>query len=231
MAELSGSLEGIGLVALVRFLTNIVRSGRLRIRDGELIGDLDLDNGSLVGASFEQERGMPALEAIALALGNARFEFRDLTEPVERNLRLSPEQVTERLEQLSHEHATLSAAVPSLSSVPVLVLDDDSDDRQVEMDRDTLRLLIRLDGKRTVSELARERGLLRTLRQLAQLVQLGLARMSDQPGASVRHAPAEPVETTPEEHPQREREPVRARPTSETTWSRWRRPPPHTPPP
>ena len=243
MTELSGSLEGIGLVALVRFLTTVARSGRLVVSEGNLRGSLDLEDGALVGASFEQEHGLPALEAIALALGNARFDFRDVSDEAERNVRLAPAEVEQQLEQLAREQVVLAAAVPSLSGVPSVKLDDGPTDGQVALDRDTLRLLIQLDGRRTVAELARERGLLRTLRQLAQLVQLGLARIDVSglpraPQAAPAVEPTRPAEApappppasqpTPPGQPAgpAAQPPGRPRPgPTEPAWSRWRRPP------
>jgi Domain of unknown function (DUF4388) len=233
VAELSGSLDGIGLVPLVRFLTTVVGSGRLVVRDAELSGRLDIEDGVLVGAVFDHEQGMPALEAVALALANGRFDFREADGPVDHNLRLSADQLSEALDRLNREQVALSAAVPSLSAVPHLLLDQGSDDRQVSLDRDTLRLLIRLDGRRTVAELARERGLLRTLRQVAQLVQLTLVRVDAQPVVDGTAAPPEtPVTSTEMDRPTEEKTPapqaapgLRARLTTpEPAWSRWRRP-------
>ncbi|MBV9172444.1 MAG: DUF4388 domain-containing protein [Chloroflexi bacterium] len=231
MTELSGNLEGIGLLPLVQFLTTVAKSGRLIVHDAELSGRLDIDDGLLVGAAFDQEQGMAALEAIALALSSARFDFRDATGPLDQNLRLSGDQVTEALQRLSREQAALKAAVPSLGAVPHLTLDEGNDDRQVSLDRDTLRLLIRLDGRHSVSELARDHGLLRTLRELTQLVQLSLVRVdaipgviqAPEPSVAVRPAHDQPVgQPTEAGIAQRLRPPV-----NEPAWSRWRRPTDH----
>jgi len=239
VTELSGSLDGIGLLALVRFLGGVAPTGRLALVDGSLQGWLDLDAGALVGATFDQEQGLPALEAIALALGTGRFEFHDTPPPAEHSLRLAPADIDERLEQLAQEQRVLAAAIPSLSGVPSVVLDEAAEvqNGQVALERDTLRLLLRLDGRRTVAQLTRERGLLRTLRQLAELVQLGLARIDLPSGAPVAATPPPTPAPAPEPAPTAEAParaqpsglsapaPARARPPSgETTWSRWRRP-------
>jgi len=238
VTELSGSLEGIGLLAVVRFLASVAPTGRLALVDGSLQGWLDLDAGALVGATFDQEQGLPALEAIALALGTGRFEFHDTAPPPEHSLRLAPAEIDERLEQLAQEQRVLAAAIPSLSGVPSVILDEaaEAQNGQVALERDTLRLLLRLDGRRTVAQLARERGLLRTLRQLAQLVQLGLARIDLPSTAAVAAAPQpapEPAPAAAAAEPPARAQPsslsassaARARPPSgETTWSRWRRP-------
>jgi Domain of unknown function (DUF4388) len=237
VAELTGRLEGIGLVPLVQFLTSVAGNGRLIVRDAELSGRLDIEDGVLVGAVFEHEQGTPALEAIALALANGRFDFREANGPIDHNLRLSADQLSEVLDRLNREQVALRAAVPSLSAVPHLMLGEGSDDRQVSIDRDTLRLLTRLDGRRTVAELARERGLLRTLRQVAQLVQLTLVQVDPLAVAHATAAPPEaPVTRSEMDRPTEDKaaapQPApgaRGRPTTpEPAWSRWRRPTDHT---
>src|SRR5919202_1575829 len=80
--------------------------------------------------------------------------------------------------------AVLAAAIPSLAAVPTLVVEESGTEDEIGLDRDTLRLLMQIDGRRSVADLARERGLLRTLKQLARLSQLKLARIEAANGPS-----------------------------------------------
>jgi hypothetical protein len=204
MTELSGTLDGIGLAPLVGFLTGLGKSGRLTIADGPMAGEVFLEGGQVVGAAFDAERGLPALDAIGLALGGGRFGFAEQdTSLVEHNVTLTPAELRQHLEELHREQAELAAAIPSLSAVPTLVVDESGGtDEEIGLDRDTLRLLMYIDGRRSVAELARERGLLRTLKQLARLSQLKLPDAQPQP--------TEPPT-----------EPPTQRPSS--TWARWHR--------
>ena len=54
MTELSGTLDGIGLFALLNFLAGLKSRGRLAIIDRELSGTLYFTDGRVVGASFRQ---------------------------------------------------------------------------------------------------------------------------------------------------------------------------------
>src|SRR5919201_108228 len=103
MTELSGTLEGIGLAPLVSFLAGLGKSGRLTITDGPMGGEVFLDSGQLVGAAFDAERGLPALEAIGLALSSGRFGFVEQdTRLVEHNLTLTPAELRQHLEERDH---------------------------------------------------------------------------------------------------------------------------------
>lgn len=239
MTELSGTLEGIGLGPLVSFLAGLGKTGRLTIDDGPMGGEVFLNAGQVVGAAFDSERGLPALDAIGLALGSGHFSFAEQEGLlVEHNLTLTPAELRQHMDQLEREQAVLAAAIPSLAGVPRVAVDEADSQDEIGLDRDTLRLLLVIDGRRSVAELARERGLLRTLKELARLVQLRLARV-DPPGGTPRAPdwgaarPSEPPtpgsgEARPPdaagpsaEARAHEPEPEVSRPGS--TWARWHR--------
>jgi hypothetical protein len=233
MTELSGTLDGIGLAPLVSFLTGLGKSGRLTIADGPMAGEVFLEGGQVIGAAFDAERGLPALDAIGLALGGGRFGFAEQdTRLVEHNVSLAPAELRQHLDELHREQSVLAAAIPSLSAVPTLVVDESGTEDEIGLDRDTLRLLMQIDGRRSVADLARERGLLRTLKQLARLSQLKLARIEAANGPSPARpewqsqpyaAAPSPAQTQPQPEPQVE--PAEQQPGQRpggSTWARWR---------
>src|SRR5436853_579395 len=77
MAELRGSLEGIGFPALVGFLASLEKSGCLQLTSSQGGGTVSFTAGRVVAAAYGAERGLPALEALALALPRASFVFVD----------------------------------------------------------------------------------------------------------------------------------------------------------
>src|ERR671930_2336100 len=102
MTELTGTLEGIGLAPLIGFLTGLGKSGRLSVDEGPMGGEVHLDAGQVVGAAFDTERGLPALDSIGLALGKGRFAFSELvTGEFERNLSLNPAELRQHLDDLA----------------------------------------------------------------------------------------------------------------------------------
>jgi hypothetical protein len=192
-----------------------------------------LEEGRVVGAGFGSERGLAALDAIGLALGSGRFGFVDDGAEPDRNLAMEPADLRRHLDQLQKERAKLAAAIPSLTAVPRAAVDDSADQDELALDRDTLRLLISLDGRQTVTQLAQERGLMRTLKQLARLVELNLASL-DVPTSQYAAPPPTPISTpTPTMDDTRiqpvetdaagERDATRPGSRPGGTWSRWHR--------
>jgi hypothetical protein len=171
MTELSGALDGIGLQPLLGFLGGLNQSGHLTLEDEHWAGTLALADGQIVGATFGPEHGLDALDAIFFALQHGRFRF-SASESCEVNLVMDPAALAEHLAALGREVAELASVVPSLGAVPRVV--DSTEAGQVTLGRGALRLLLVLDGRRTVAEHARDRNLLTTLRELAELTRLGL---------------------------------------------------------
>jgi len=176
MTELSGTLDGIGLFPLLNFLGSLKAAGRLSITNADLGGTLFFTEGRVVGASFGADSGQVALDAIGLALGSGHFEFADGDGERPSNLDLSATELQEHLRQLQSERARIMAGIPSLESVPVSAMEG-PDEQPIALDRATLRLLLRCDGRHTVLELARESGLLATLKRLANLFELKLIKV------------------------------------------------------
>lgn len=221
MAELSGTLEGIGLLPVLHFVLGLRQSGRLSIADEPFSGTLSLEQGRLIGATFGEETGVAALEAIGLVLGKGRFTF---TVGGERHLNLTLERpaVEDRLCRLAAEGERLARAIPSFSAVPILALDDNQRQEPVMLERGALRLLVRLRGSMTVAELARQHGLLPTLRGLTRLVELGLVRLQ---APVERHPWRIPTRPAPVAAPQPAAA-VHAAHVSEpgsARWAQWRR--------
>jgi hypothetical protein len=189
--ELSGELTAIGLRPLVNFLSDLRKNGRLTIRDDRWSGTIGLLDGKIVGANFAEEQGLAALDAIFFALQHGSFEFAS-TADCEHNLLLKSQALAEHLDALDGEVRQLSDVVTSLSAVPGHA--ESNPDGEVTLTRSSLALLLAVDGRRSVAEHAHERGLLATLRELAELIQLGL--VSVQAPTPETHASPAPVRGT-----------------------------------
>ena len=188
MTELSGALDGIGLFPLLNFLGSLNAAGRLEISDRDLSGTLYLTDGRVVGASFGSDSGQVALDAIGLALGSGRFDFADTDGEPLTNLDLSATELQEHLTQLQSERQRIMTGIPSLQAVPASAMDG-PDDQPIVVDRATLRLLLRCDGRASVLELARETGLLATLKRLANLYELNLIKVEPSSRATPEPVP------------------------------------------
>ena len=176
--ELSGELTAVGLRPLVDFLSDLKKTGRLLVRDTQWTGTIGLLDGRIVGANFADEEGLTALDAIFVALQHGSFEFNSTAE-CEHNVLVPPLGLTEHLDKLDAEVRQLADLVNSLSAVPDHI--EPIPDGEITLTRSSLALLLAVDGRRTVADHARERGLLATLRQLSELIRLGLVGMHSPP--------------------------------------------------
>src|SRR5207237_2675224 len=75
MTELSGTLEGVGLPAIVRFLAGLRKTGALRISHEDWRGEVFFDSGEVVGAALGSRHGLSALDALMQALPGGAFVF------------------------------------------------------------------------------------------------------------------------------------------------------------
>jgi ATP-binding cassette, subfamily B, bacterial len=194
---LTGSLAGLGLPALARFLAGLGRSGRLWIGPGPWLGEISFDRGRIIAAAVGQERGLVALEFIVLALPTAAFAFVDGPPHGERNIDVDGPELHARLEELASVGMRLLPGGPVPLAVPRVVPARDRvwGARQVAMDRRMLATLLRVDGRRTIEELAGSRGLAQVARELAELRELDLISVEPPAGAEAPwpSAGAEPV--------------------------------------
>jgi hypothetical protein len=177
MSELSGSIEWIGIPALLQFLLGLRTGGRLRVTRGRWLGEMAFAPGRLVSASFGAWQGHVALEAIVLAFPTGTFSF-SADEPVPNgnNLTLEGGDLLARVEALAARRIWLPDLASLLSAVPRVVSSDEwpASTGHVVLDRETLRILLAIDGRRTVAELVGPSGPAQVLRALATLGGLGL---------------------------------------------------------
>jgi hypothetical protein len=184
VTELCGVLkEDIRLPRLVRFVTSLGKSGCLQLSEGHWIGELSIAAGRVVAASFASQRGLVALDAMVLALPNGQFAFSAGAPEAERNVDLGPDELQVYLDGLATKYAPLNARIPSLAAVPRVVAPHDQPGltSTVTLERSQLAILLGVDGRRNVGEIAAQRGLIETVSALAALIDLGLIRVDSTP--------------------------------------------------
>src|SRR5687767_12688273 len=111
MTELSGTLEGVGLPAIVRFLTGLKKTGCLRLTQGDWHGEIFFDAGQVTSASFGSRHGLAALDALVQALPSAHFAFdSEAHAAIDAPIALSAEAFQTHLDELDARPSTLPAA-------------------------------------------------------------------------------------------------------------------------
>lgn len=181
MSELGGTLDGVGLPAIVRFLGGLKKSGALRLTHHDWCGDVFFANGQVTGARFGSQSGLGALDALVEVLPGADFQFdsqkRDVGEP---SIRLKQEALYIHLDDLARRLDAGLRKFPAVDEVPSLLPQDESTQEGEEplpLDRRTLQTLLCVNGERSVGDIVEQRGTLDALWQLASLAEVGLIEL------------------------------------------------------
>jgi hypothetical protein len=173
---LAGTFDVLDLADVLMLLARRRGSGRLYVRAGQLHGTIRLIGGEAVGAesnetnSAEARRNwQPMLEDIcfeALRAGRGSFEFQPEESEGSAGPRADVETMITAARQRLSEWREVEGVIPSLDAVPRLTESLKAD--EVTLDRDRWRLLVSIDGRRSVSVLARRLDL--TLLRFGQLL-------------------------------------------------------------
>src|SRR5712691_5135984 len=161
LLDLRGSLQQIGLQALVQLLARSRASGRLRVWQGAWLGELGLDNGRIVVATVDAESGPSALEFTVRLAARGEFAFVAGSPPTD----VDPALDAHLRRLLAHADLAQLAGVPAPMAVPVLA-DHHADGLlpvQLRLCRAALKTLLAIDGRRSVRDIAHQRGHLRAV--------------------------------------------------------------------
>ena len=192
MTELSGTLDGVGLPAIVRFLAGLKKTGCLRVSHGDWQGEVFFDAGQVTGARLGSRSGLSALDALVQALPSGSFAFA-ASERAEGGptIHMSPEVFEAHLDELASRSATGMPKLPPVDAVPSLVADHDPNrgEEPLALDRGTLQTLLAVDGQRTVRDIVAHRGSFDALWQLRNLVEIGLVRLEARAATVVASQP------------------------------------------
>jgi len=192
MAELSGSLSSFGLVPLVRFLSGLGKAGDLLITRQHWIGQLSLADGRVAAAAVEHEAGPDALAFVAAALVTGDFEFSEGESSLAPNLDGVADPLAV-LETAAAQDAAWARELPQPTDVPRLLEPATAaDDSDVMLGRLVVYVLLEIDGRRSVRDIVARHGVIRSLKALATLREMGLVAFA--PGAAPPPAAPPPPE-------------------------------------
>jgi hypothetical protein len=192
MTQLGTSLRFAALSAVVELLTRVAGTGRLRLVSGAWVGEIELRRGQIIGATLGDERGLPALESIAVGFLDGELNFAAGAVAEDGAALLPVEHQVERLRQLEAERKQLKVSVGSLQVVPRLTDAGDAN-RNVTIGASALQLIPQLMWGQTLEQIARRRGLARTLRQVSVLARAGVLALESPPSTSPTSDPKPPA--------------------------------------
>jgi hypothetical protein len=195
MTELSGILDGLGLSAIVRFLSGLNKRGRLRLSQHDWVGEIHFDSGRLTHASLGTRSGLTALDALVEVLPRASFSFDSHAAPTtEPTIQIGNDELLAHLDQVVARVASGERKLPDADAVPVQTTTDSSAEEPLQLDRAALQTLLVVDGQRSVREIVAKRGTFDALWHLASLRDVGLVSFEQQ---QVEREPARTVEAAP----------------------------------
>lgn len=193
MTKLCTSLRFADLPAVAELLASAGSTGRLRITHGAWSGEILMRRGQIVRASLDAECGRAALEGMAIGLLDGEVNFADEALSEDGEPLLDPAESANVLKRLSRERQQMVSLIPSLQLVPRLVESTDSrpTDKRVTLvavGAAALQIIPSLAFGRTLEEIARERGLASTVRDIATLVAGNTVKL-EAPAGIERSAP------------------------------------------
>src|ERR1700716_2784352 len=123
MVELKGSLNGIGLPAIVQLIGELRHSGSLELSKDSKHGVLDFDDGRLVAADFAETSGFKALATLSQELSDGEFTFVEGVPLHERTLDLGTKDLQAYLKRVANgeDHAEAVEPPPVARVEPVTV--------------------------------------------------------------------------------------------------------------
>jgi hypothetical protein len=182
MTELSGMLDGLGLSAIVRFLSGLHKSGRLELTQHDWVGEIHFDSGRLTHASLGTRTGLIALDALVEVLPGASFTFDSHAQPTdEPTIQLGNDDLLAHVDEVAARVARGQRRLPEANAVPAQATIESGAEEPLQLDRAALQTLLLVDGQRSVREIVAQRGSLDALWHLARLGEAGLIQLDRPP--------------------------------------------------
>ncbi len=191
MPELRGDLAFVGLTALLRFIAELGVTGRLHVAAGRGEGDLWLQGGRVVGASFGAQRGPRALDALARVAADGHFRLSEQPLPATRDVDAPIEDILSRMEEMNAAVRELRPLLAArwVVTPPQAVGEAIASDASIVLDRHSLDVLLAVNrGRHTVDEIAAEGDVIEVARALSRLREQGLVQVQAQGQAETSRA-------------------------------------------
>src|SRR5512134_331393 len=189
-----GSLAELHLPDIIQLISVSGKTGVFHLTDGQLKGQIYLNDGKIVHAELEDVAGEEAVYALAIwSQGEFRFDPGVATE-----LRTITKSNTNLLMEAARrldEWRVLSKKIPSVDLIPEFVVQENREG-QINLNTSEWLILSKIDGQRSVRSIAAASGLsvFDAAKMLYGLVAGNLIRLRDPAGgdAPAHTAPSPP---------------------------------------
>ncbi|MBW2058350.1 MAG: DUF4388 domain-containing protein [Deltaproteobacteria bacterium] len=177
MAEVfSGDLSQIRLLDILNLLIREGKTGKVSLRKGGALGEIFVENGKIVHGSAESSYGEEAIY-LMMTWTIGKFSYTPDVLPDSRTVSRSTEQIISEGVERMEEWDRIRKAIPSSDAVFKLSSQKEKD--EILLKAGEWNILIRIDGRKTVREIAREleTSEIEAARRLYRLSASGLIEM------------------------------------------------------
>ncbi|HVR69344.1 MAG TPA: DUF4388 domain-containing protein [Vicinamibacteria bacterium] len=196
-----GSLAELHLPDIIQLISVSGKTGVFQLADGDLKGQIYLNDGKIVHAELDDVAGEEAVYALAIwSQGDFRFDPGVATE--HRTISKSNTNLLMEAARRLDEWRVLSKKVPSTDLIPEFVVQEGRDG-QINLNTSEWLILSKIDGQRSVKSIAFAAGLtvFDAAKILYGLIATGLIRLRQAPApakqAARPTAPVPPLASTP----------------------------------
>jgi hypothetical protein len=180
------------LPPVVRFLSELKKTGRLLLTQDDWSGEVVFRAGDVTDATLGSRTGLAALDGMLEVFPEASFTF-DSRAPAggtaEPTIQLSHDALLAHLDAAAARVASGGQRLPRPDAVPAQVAGDGGGEDPLPLDRGTLQTLLTVDGQRSVREIVATRQSIETLWHLASLAEVGLITFNGKSSASAAMPP------------------------------------------
>jgi len=154
--EISGDLENTRCPEIIKILSLGKRTGRLALNYGEDGGYIYFQDGQIIHAKCGSVEGPKAIYEMAVwSAGTYRFHVDDV--PEVKTVDLSIDEIQAETENRIRQMDRISSLIPSANVV--FALDPDIKEKEISLKSIQWRILSRVDGSRSISDIAQGIGL------------------------------------------------------------------------
>jgi len=187
-----GSLTELHLPDIVQLISVSGKTGVFELVDGELRGEIFLNDGQIVHAQLQDAVGEEAVYALAI-WSQGDFKFVPGPASDKRTIHKSNTNLLMEAARRLDEWRVLSKKIPSVDMVPEFVVQERREG-QINLNTSEWLILSKIDGQRSLKEIAAASTLsvFNAAKLLYGLVATGLIRLKDPQPVSARKAAPRP---------------------------------------
>jgi hypothetical protein len=193
--NISGGLDNTRAPEIIKILSLGKRSGRLLLNNGAETGNIFFRDGQVIHAQCGPLQGTKAIYELAVwTSGEYRFFMDDTPDVVTIDITMD-EILTEAANRI-RQMDRITSLIPSSSAI--YALDPDVKDKDINLKSIQWKVLVNINGKRSISDIAQNIGLgvSDAMKVFYTLIKLGLLRDADLSETEISHTAIDLPETS-----------------------------------